>query len=284
MSIRTKYSARTVQGLGVLKASYHSLVVYVEDGAGRQMWRFLLEAYAPNIAWELNNIIPLNGRSAVLEACKKEKENINNKNSKNLYIIDADFDFLLENKKPRIKNLYRINRYCVENYVVSQYGIDHCRFVFAAKCIEKPMDVDKWMADNESSLRSLFVCYAVAYDLSFNGMSTVRCDIHGMLCDDGNYCFKKVFRRTFHLYRLMVGKFESPTVRKSFDRIKEKSQHLTIHEMCSAKNYIIPALNKIFNEKYHVSVSRKHFTNALSVKIDTEVDKKLKKKIYEIAK
>lgn len=274
------YPARAAQGLGELKAHSNELEIFVEDKSQRRFWLLLLQRYAPNINLKIGSINPLGGRDMVLEACRCDQTN---NSRKRLYIIDSDFDIVLQKRKERLKHLYKLKRYCVENYLVSQSSIDGVALTLGKKDTDTDINIERWVKDNEDILKELFVCYAVAYDLSFSGEPTVSYGCHRLL-DNNNYCREKVEERIFSLYESMRNKFGSDSVEKTKEAVRKQSVTLKAIEMCSAKDYIIPVLFNMLKRSIGINSEKKVFIRILASFADEKIDPKLTQILNKAAK
>ena len=177
MSTSVVFPPRAAKALGYLKSAHNDVEIFVEDSSAPNMWVKLLKIYLPN-AVRLNTVNVLGPRQNVLDACNADQI-VDDR--KKLYIIDGDLDHLRGIGKPRLKHLYRLRSYCVENYLITDAAFvsvittldAHVDAVSAAV----QFDLEAWFVKNEAQLRTLFVCYAVVYELA-SELQTVKFSVH----------------------------------------------------------------------------------------------------------
>ena len=88
--------------------------LYVEDENGEYQYQIILEKIFPNV--DVNKILisALGGKNNIINAYKEiglETDSI-----PNIYLVDADFDLLLNEKKINDKHFIYLDRYNIESY------------------------------------------------------------------------------------------------------------------------------------------------------------------------
>jgi hypothetical protein len=157
-----QYSERAARALSRLKRPYNDIDIFVEDTKNKNMWLELLRAALPRHI-KLNIINQLGGREKVLIACRLDQRE---DGRRKLYIVDGDFDFILGLRKPRLKHLYRLNSYCVENILISRSSLEHvgtaCKPDWDAGKVRESFGFDGWNKAVRHSLVKLFSVYGIA--------------------------------------------------------------------------------------------------------------------------
>ncbi|WP_121812809.1 DUF4435 domain-containing protein [Mucilaginibacter kameinonensis] len=110
-----KRSKQGLQGQVILWAQFNDLTIYIEDEFQENLYFQILKKIFPTI--RLEKIFPLGGKKPVL---KKAKVSLTNK--KKVFIVDKDFDEILDNKEA-IQNVFYLERYSIENYLFEQDAI-----------------------------------------------------------------------------------------------------------------------------------------------------------------
>lgn len=155
-----KYSPRAARAIARLKRPYNEVDIFVEDTTSRNMWMELLKSIIPPTI-RLKSITPLGGRDRVIDACKLDQAS---DGRRKLYIIDGDFDYLVDRPKPRLKHLYRLRAYCVENIIISEEAVKQvgiaCQPNRSESEILQTFDFSGWFASIRRPLVNLFVAYA----------------------------------------------------------------------------------------------------------------------------
>jgi hypothetical protein len=239
-----KYSPRAAKALAFLKRPYNDVDIFVEDTGNHNMWLFLLRKILPPRV-RLTSVIQLGGRDKVVEACRLDQKDTSRRK---LYIIDGDFDFLLHRKKPRLRFLYRLRAYCIENLLITekavvQIGLRCKPNSDEAQCSAK-FDFRAWHSELVQKLLPLFVTYAVAKKLAPN-LQTVSYGINQLYVQTRNgpdVCPKKVWRRVRRVassVKMQVGLTSLSRERRG---VSQRLKNLTDREAISAKDYIIPLL------------------------------------------
>jgi len=158
-----RYSPRAARALAFLKRPYNDIDVFVEDTGNHSMWLVLLRRILPSHI-RLSSVNLLGGRLAVVGACRLDQ--LHSTRSR-IYIIDADFDLLLGRPKPRLKHLYRIPAYCIENILLNEKSIIHVGLMTRPTAKEADLArlfaYHEWIKELEVRLTPLFVIYAIAH-------------------------------------------------------------------------------------------------------------------------
>jgi hypothetical protein len=102
-------------GQDIMYAQFNSINFYVEDTDQEHFYFNILKKLFPNILFE--KIFPLNGKDNVVTAAKKT-----NGDKSKVYIVDLDFDEILNNKENE-ENLFYLRRYSIENYLCHKTAI-----------------------------------------------------------------------------------------------------------------------------------------------------------------
>ena len=99
----------------VFYIQFNQIAFYIEDTDQENFYFNILKKLFPQI--EIGKIFPLNGKDNVIKECKK---NIGQKNK--IFLVDKDFDDLLD-KKIESENLFYLDKYSIENYLLEENSI-----------------------------------------------------------------------------------------------------------------------------------------------------------------
>jgi hypothetical protein len=113
-SIPTKSDA-FLKGIDIFYTQFNDVNFYIEDEDQENFYFSILKKLFPGI--RLDKIFPLRGKDNVIE---KSKRHIGDK--KKVFIVDKDFDDLL-NKKVIQNNLFYLEEYSIENYLLDEKAI-----------------------------------------------------------------------------------------------------------------------------------------------------------------
>ena len=257
MRTSVSFPPSAARALGFLKSHHNDVEIFVEDTATPNMWVNLLRHYLPP-GVKLNSVNPLGSRDSVVRACAEDQQN---DHRKKLYIIDADLDLLRNSAKPRLKHLYRLRAYCIENYL-----LDEQAFLAAITATDAQvdwlsanhkLDFNGWLNRNRNNLVRLFICYAVTYELGRQNR-TIGYSVHELVGPVRSNCDLRddlVYRRIIALYRSLRTQCSKTEVREVFDRVNHRAQCQNSIDFVSAKDYIFPHLYKIIRAEFDVRLN-----------------------------
>jgi len=102
-------------GQDILYSQFNDVEFYVEDTRQEHFYFNILKKIFPDLQFE--KIFPLNGKKNVKDAAK-----LTVGSKKKIYIVDLDFDSIL-GLKENVANLFYLEKYSVENHLVSKKAI-----------------------------------------------------------------------------------------------------------------------------------------------------------------
>lgn len=120
VDIKIGMPTRSLGGLAatdVFYVSYNDYNFYVEDQDQENLYFEILKKKFPNV--QLAKIFPLGGKPNVI---KHAMEDDSAESTKRVYILDKDFDDLL-GKKEKIRGVFYLDRFCIENYLIEEDAI-----------------------------------------------------------------------------------------------------------------------------------------------------------------
>lgn len=104
-----------LKGQDLLYKQFNDVEFYIEDTEQENLYFHILKKIFPDIKFE--KIFPLNGKKNVKDDCL-----LNSGNKTKIYIVDKDFDDIL-NKIEELPNLFYLNSYSIENLLISKYAV-----------------------------------------------------------------------------------------------------------------------------------------------------------------
>lgn len=286
MSTSVIYPVKAAPALGFLKSSRNDIEIFVEDSSAPNMWVNLLRRFLPpGVHIESVNI--LGSRKNVLAACKADQVD---DQRKKLYIIDPDLDLLKGHPKPRLKHLYRLRAYCVENYLIQEQAFVASATIFDPEVDEstasQKLNLHGWLGRNRDTLKRLFVCYAVTHELAGQhetvGYQVQRLKISGR----GNFdlCPVKTSLRVINLYRCVRRQCSKAETRMAFDRIGRNAEAMTVEIFVSGKDYIFPLLYSCVKYLFRVNINIKSFKTMIATNTDASIDPYLSRRLRRLCK
>lgn len=104
-----------LSGQDILYTQFNEIEFYVEDVDQEYFYFHTLKKVFPNLAFQ--KIFPLNGKNNVIN-----NADLNLGSKKKVFIVDLDFDHILNQKVEKI-NLFYLDRYSIENYLFEKGAI-----------------------------------------------------------------------------------------------------------------------------------------------------------------
>lgn len=280
MSTTARYPARAAPALGYLKAHSNDVDIFVEDTSSPNMWLKIIRRYLPKTT-KIKSVSPLGGKKEVLKACRADQAE---RTRRRLYIIDADMDLLTGSRKPGLKHLYRLQRYCIENYLIDQTALRNVVTGLLPKISEDEVDiccdVKAWLSRNSGPLRSLFEAYAISEHL-YTGYATVSYSCYRLFNEDGSFdlCPRKVRSRVFRVLLAARRQHSGEEVRRARETIKLNISKRRPIEYCSGKHYIIPGIFETLKSGIKITASLDVFKTMLADHVNTDADPHLKRRL-----
>jgi hypothetical protein len=239
-----KYSSGAAAALAFLKRPYNDVDIYVEDTASLNMWMTLIKPLLGDQI-KFDSVNMLGGRNTVLESCKLNQKD---DGRRKLFIIDGDFDFLLGIPKPKLRYLYRIRGYCVENVLVREDGLLAVALEYSPNTpmqqLRALIDFKDWVEEHARLLSPLFVVYAatkmVAPEIStvaFAVQRLLRANPMGAELDR-----TKVTSRIRSVVRAASKKVGVAAFRQARLAVSRRAESLPLNQIVSGKDYLMPII------------------------------------------
>lgn len=286
MKTTAVYPPRAAKALGHLKSRNNDIEIFVEDSSAPNLWTKLLKKYLP-VGIRLTSVTVLGPKENVIRACRADQA-IDRR--RKLYIIDGDLSLAQGMRRPRLRHLYRLRRYCVENYLLDENALVSAIMTLnpaaSEQEIRQRMDLNGWLDRNRFVLTALFLCYAVTNELR-REEPTVKYSVFRLMKDserDFDISASKVSHRTIGLYRLVRKSNSSMNTRNAFDRIRGNVRRLDIERFVSAKSYILPSIYKTIQGGFHLNIGLLRFSVLIAECMTAVPDPYLRKRLGQICR
>nr|WP_246866306.1 DUF4435 domain-containing protein [Novosphingobium sp. SG720] len=162
-------SSRARLAYARLYQQYNDIDVFVEDSTYTGVYEKIINRILGGRA-KVSRVTPL-GPRAVVEATAKADTGPHHR--PRLYIVDGDLDLLSRARSEKIKNLYRLNVYSLENLLIDIDAIkNYTRFSCPSldeKTCNSRCDIDNLFRDMQNHLLPYIVALAIARRLSLDG-------------------------------------------------------------------------------------------------------------------
>lgn len=118
--INLKYKLKALEAIPYFYEKYNDIDIYIEDGcfSTKELYKELFKRLIENKI-KITKIFSLGTKRNVISNCINSR----NKKRKSLYIIDGDINLILKENKINIDNLYILDAYCIENYLIEEIGL-----------------------------------------------------------------------------------------------------------------------------------------------------------------
>lgn len=237
------YSSRSAKAIGFLKRAYNDIEVYVEDSSSHVMWLRIIQNILPKL--NIRSVNPLRGRDSIVEACRIDQDE---DGRRRIYIIDGDFDHVRGVRKPRLKRLYRIRAYCIENVLLKKKSILDIAMdasgVADQQELEQRLDIDARLFGHEGVLRDLFYTYA-ASNACCPSVKTVGLVVNGML---GTFAGapgldpRKVRSRIASVIVSVRAQGRARAFVEERHKVRARGSELPLDQVISGKDYLLPVV------------------------------------------
>ena len=155
------FSIETRQAATVFTEYRNTIDIYTEDcDKDKEFYVKLLKRLLADTDVVVNDIHPLGCRRTVIEACRNDTDN----RRKKLYIVDGDI-YLLFAEKEIVPNLYILDAYCIENYMICEESI--CNMAYSLhgrdsyENVKRLLDVSHELENIAEPLINLFFFYSI---------------------------------------------------------------------------------------------------------------------------
>lgn len=239
----------------VFYEDFNDVDVYVEDKADgfSKIYSILLgRLLAERLT--VSRVFPLGGRDSVISASKAPRD----QHRKSIFIIDGDLYLLCGEVKDVPDEIIRLDRYCIENYLVDDSAImeilDDEHSSRRQDDFRDLLRLNEWRNENAPSFRKLFVTYAVAHYLD-SGIPTVSRK-YGAFVRNGkgdldNEKFEAACQAISRELSEQFGRERFETLFSEFDNSVDASACF-ISKYVSAKDYTLPLV--LVKMRAHVEI------------------------------
>lgn len=280
-----EYPRLAIGAISYLMRRYNDLDIYVEDRRYLSIYA-ILAARALGARAKVRMVIPLGGREEVLDACAKADWT---KGRRQIFLLDGDFDLLLGRQRRRMRGLYQLNAYCIENLLLDVGAIlsvsQDMNDALTPAQVSQQLDLDVWLLDVVNTLLPLFILYAIAEDKQL-GVQTSAYSVE-KLCrqwqKSAALCPIKTEARvksmTAQLEAALGAKVLQQEARKIRNRIGNAGAGSS--KYISGKTYLLPLvfhrMRALFRKNSDVAALRNLLAHRLDLRPHSEFVRKMRK-------
>lgn len=156
-----EFSLEQKQLTSVFKRYRNSIDIYTEDKEADKIFYIeLLKRLMNGTNVKIEDIYPLGCSNEVIRACRED----NDRKRKKIYIVDGDI-YILYSPKSSIKNLFVLDSYCIENFVIDKDAVINLFYdllgIKNKEEINQCIKFDTLLDDMKKYLIDLFFNYAL---------------------------------------------------------------------------------------------------------------------------
>lgn len=143
------------------RAYRNDIDIYTEDNdKDKEFYKVLFKRLLKSEI-VINDVTPLGCKDSVLKRCAEEPDN----NRKKIFIVDGDITFIHGENLPTLKNLYVLEGYCIENFLIDKETIIHFLYMnCGTKSIEEiegELNYNNWLSAYSVTFIDLFIHFAL---------------------------------------------------------------------------------------------------------------------------
>ncbi|MEP0190643.1 MAG: DUF4435 domain-containing protein [Erythrobacter sp.] len=279
-----QYNEQSIRAQNFLKRHYNDIDIVVEDSGNRNIWYFIIRSCVPKHI-KLDSITLAGGRKAVENACKADQAD---DGRKRLYIVDGDFDYLLGKRKKRLKHLYRLRAFNVENLLFENDAL--LPIALSSDPLCAPGDVlDRLMMSDlidevSEPFIKLFEAYAISESFG-SGIQTCNYKVE-RFCTEVNdglaVELEAVRTRLFWLLRELMRRYGAALVRERYTQVRARADLLSVSLAVSGKSYLLPLVHRAIQKRFGYRGSRESLKVALAMNAKTCAEPYLKARFTTI--
>lgn len=143
------------------RAYRNDIDIYTEDNdKDKEFYKVLFKRLLKSEI-VINDVTPLGCKDSVLKRCAEEPDN----KRKKIFIVDGDITFIHGENLPTLKNLYVLEGYCIENFLIDKETIIHFLYMnCGTKSIEEiegELNYNNWLSAYSVAFIDLFIHFAL---------------------------------------------------------------------------------------------------------------------------
>lgn len=267
-----RWPSRALGGLVRLFRPLQDVDVYVEDASDEVFYAHFLRRVVGDRA-RIARVFSLGSRREVIEAARRQASS--NSEIRSLYVIDGDFEWVQGVGAPEIAGVYRLNAYCIENFLIEESA--------AAQVLKEDLVIDEvhartalnfgaWLRSISDPLVDLFAAWAVANAI-VPTLPTTQTGVGRLLSLTSGHSeldpTKASVARDEALAAAIavVGKQQAMTM---YQNIRDRAYALPRPvDIVSGKDFLMPLLDFAFRW-HNCRVRRKALRHRLALALDVE--------------
>lgn len=263
----------------------NDLDVFIEDTAveSKKIYMQLLKrVFGADVS--LAQIFPIGEKSKVIAQCAKDQ---GARKRKAVYIVDGDHDEISGIALPPLIRLYRLKRYCIENYFIDENAVvsvlDEEITARSKEEIGRILDFEGWVAAVSSNVRQLIVASVVGH-IAKCGLSTVNIPLAELCSCQSGLVDSRMISAKAAVLEKATDRIHGPGIFGAHaaaveSRLPASSSRCMLAH-CSGKVFLLPLLKRRARHLFGFSHSDAALRLRLAMKCDVS---ELQDLVYKVA-
>lgn len=166
------YTQESKRLIATFKQYRNDIDIFTEDeNKDREFYNVLFQRLLKDTDIVINDITPLGCRCNVITRCKNEPDN----GRKKIFIVDGDIYVIYKNNTEKLDNLFVLDSYCIENYLVDEHSCAQFAYTLLGtepiESIKNKINFNDWLLNLAEPLINLFIHFSILHEV--NGKFTL---------------------------------------------------------------------------------------------------------------
>lgn len=247
-----KFKDFVLPNVGLFFRYKNNVDVFIEDSYDDEFYLALVNRVFEKTGHKINKLISLGCKSNVLAACASDQVK---RDVLRVYIVDGDLELITNGNEKKLKHLFVLEKYCIENYLIHKESIIeiiHDYLIIERDKIEKQLSFENWLKGLSKDLIELFLHYSISKEVCPT-IPTISLGV-------GNLCApikqvpvlneEKCNKRIADIKKEILKSISEEEYNDKIYELREKWPYNmdTLLKIVSAKDYIIPLLEFRFHK------------------------------------
>lgn len=269
--------------VGVFFRYKNNVDVFVEDNYDQEFYLVLINRVFDATGHKINKLLPLGSKRNVLNACETDQSK---RSIKRLYIVDGDLDIIENNNDKKLKHLFVLEKYCIENYLIQEDAIIeilHDILVIDRGKIKSQLSYQNWLKGISKPMIELFLHYAISKEVCPTeatislGVGNLCKEVKNVTVLDDTKCYKRIEEIKINILKSI-----------SEEEYNEQVYNLrntwvynidTLLRIVSGKDYLLPLVEFRFQKFKRAKIRRNSLRLRLAKLIEVKELERMKDKI-----
>lgn len=157
-----KFKDFVLPNVGLFFRYKNTVDVFIEDSYDEEFYLTLVNRVFEKTGHKINKLISLGCKTNVLAACHSDQAK---RDVLRVYIVDGDLELITDSNEKKLKHLFVLDKYCIENYLIHKESIIeiiHDYLIIDRDKIEKQLSFENWLKGLSKDLIDLFLHYSIS--------------------------------------------------------------------------------------------------------------------------